>query len=82
VTQIVGRLTVWVDRRWGGRAAGIGEGCGGSGGRANPMEELRCTMEKDMVCSSYRRGALLHTRVTGWGSAPQHSGHAMVAGSG
>jgi hypothetical protein len=39
VTQVVGWLTVWVDRRWGGRAADIGEGWGGSGGKAYSMEE-------------------------------------------
>jgi hypothetical protein len=39
VTQILGWLTVWVDRRWGGQAAGIGEGWGGLGGRAYPTEK-------------------------------------------
>jgi hypothetical protein len=65
VTQAVGRLTVWVDRRWGGQAADIGEGWCGSGGKAYSMEEEWHAVEKDVVRLSYRRGALLCTRFTG-----------------
>jgi hypothetical protein len=81
VTQIVGRLTVWVDRWWGGWAACIGEGWGDSGGRAYPTELQRRTEENDVVHSSYRHGALLHTRVTRQGSASQRNGCATLAGS-
>jgi hypothetical protein len=60
----------------------------GSGGKAYPTEEQRRVVEKDVVRSSYRHGALRRTRVTGVGlgttvrrSAPT-AGWALMASDG